>query len=74
LRAHNSGLGKNAAVEAVIAKWFGQGRTPSLVAGVSTSKLPVVFTHLGAAEAPLNRWLFRVNSEPMDRLHRRLTT
>jgi AraC-like DNA-binding protein len=39
------------AIEAVIAKRFGLSRAPTLVARVAASKLPVVFTHLRAADA-----------------------
>lgn len=38
------------AIEAVIAKRFGLPRAPTLVARVAASKLPVVFTHLRAAD------------------------
>jgi AraC family transcriptional regulator len=39
------------AIEALIAKRFGLARAPTLVGRVSAAKLPVVFTHLRAAEA-----------------------
>lgn len=39
------------AIETVIAERFGLARAPTLVAHVSAAKLPVVFTHLQAAEA-----------------------
>jgi AraC family transcriptional regulator len=43
------------AVEAVIAKRFGLPRAPTLVARVTSSKLPVVFTHVRSAEARRRR-------------------
>jgi AraC family transcriptional regulator len=39
------------AIEAVIAERFGLPRAPTLVARVTASKLPVVFTHLRSTEA-----------------------
>jgi methylphosphotriester-DNA--protein-cysteine methyltransferase len=44
------------AVEAVIAKRFGLPRAPTLVAGVGTSSLPVVFTYLRSTEARPRRY------------------
>jgi AraC family transcriptional regulator len=43
------------AVEAVIAKRFSLPRAPTLVARVSASKLPVVFTHLRSTEGRYRR-------------------